>query len=79
MTKPWEVRHIVRGCKFETTTGDLVKFGLEVRSVRSVQNGQNIRVGGRYVHLSGRDSVRIQKEILTLQRLVRAHESRKEA
>ncbi len=65
---------VVRG-SFETLAGSTIEFSLEVRSVRKVRNGSKVRVGGRYKNLSGRNSLRIQRELLHLQRMVRAQGS----
>jgi len=66
---------VVWGCSFDTSAGDTIVFSLEVRSVRKLRNGSKIRVGGRYKNLSARNRLRIQKELLWLQRRIREQES----
>ena len=69
---------ILRGCSFETSEGETVDFNLEARSVRPISDGAKLRIGGRYVGLSSRNSRRIQKELLILQRMVKARQKKKD-
>ncbi len=69
---------IVRGCSYETTSGETVDFNLEVRAVRSVRGGAKVRVGGRYVGLTSRNHRHIQRDLLILQRMVKAQQDKKE-